>query len=285
MDKQIARVFPRRTEATPDDDLAFIGEPPQLFLRDMEIKEAHVSVAFTWDIPYAEYLARQWEMIGVPVKVGGPAYDEKGGEFVPGMYIKHGYTITSRGCPNNCPFCFVPKREGPLRELPIHPGHNVLDDNLLACSDRHIRAVFDMLQALPERPKFTGGFEAAQLVKKPWVVEHLRELRPKGMYFAYDMPGKYEALVEAGKLLRAGGFTAESHEVMCYVLAGYFPDDTPERAEKRLKDAWRAGYFPYAMIYRDELGQVPTGWEAFYRNWSRREAVATNLQGIEVMTL
>ena len=25
---KIARVFPRRTSATPDDDLAFVGDPP-----------------------------------------------------------------------------------------------------------------------------------------------------------------------------------------------------------------------------------------------------------------
>ena len=36
----IARVFPRRTSATPDDELAFIGDPP-LFLPGMD--EVHVS--------------------------------------------------------------------------------------------------------------------------------------------------------------------------------------------------------------------------------------------------
>jgi len=286
--KRIARVFPRRTEATPNDELAFVGtQPPMPFFKDGVIpwpEEVHVSCTFTWDRPAAEMLALWWQEVGVPVKLGGPAYGEPSGEFVPGMYVKHGYTITSRGCPNNCPFCSVPKREGGLRELLVHPGHNVLDDNLLACSDGHIRAVFDMLKAQPERPRFTGGFEAAQLVQKTWVVDHLRELRPKGMYFAYDMPDKYEALVEAGKLLRAGGFTAESHEVSCYVLVGFFPDDTPERAEKRLKDAWRAGFFPYAMLYRDEHGRIPEDWEDFYKGWDRPQKVATQLQGIEVMT-
>ena len=37
-------------------------------------------------------------------------------------------------------------REGNLRELPITSGHIVLDDNLLACSEKHIRSVFDMLK-------------------------------------------------------------------------------------------------------------------------------------------
>ena len=47
MDKIIARVFPRRTKATPDDALAFTGEPPLLELH--EIDEVHIRVAFTSD--------------------------------------------------------------------------------------------------------------------------------------------------------------------------------------------------------------------------------------------
>ena len=65
---------------------------------------------------------------------------------MPGMYLKKGYVITSRGCPNRCWFCSVPRREGGrLRELPITEGNIVLDDNLLACSRQHIEAVFEML--------------------------------------------------------------------------------------------------------------------------------------------
>ena len=76
---------------------------------------------------------------------------------MPGLYLKHGYTITSRGCHNNCWFCSVPKREGALRELPINDGWNILDDNLLACSENHIRAVFEMLKRQKHKPEFTGG--------------------------------------------------------------------------------------------------------------------------------
>jgi hypothetical protein len=38
------------------------------------------------------------------------------------------------------------KREGPVRELPVCEGANILDDNLLACSEAHIRKVFQMLE-------------------------------------------------------------------------------------------------------------------------------------------
>lgn len=82
---KIARVFPRKTAATPDDPLAFFGLPPMLALP--EIDEVHVSVTFTYDKPKAEALAYQWEIVGVPVKVGGPAYNDPAGEFTPGLYL------------------------------------------------------------------------------------------------------------------------------------------------------------------------------------------------------
>ena len=120
---RIARVFPRRTAATPDDMLAFTSTPPKYV---PEIEEAHVSVAFSYDMPKAERLAEAWMRVGVPVRVGGPAFGEPGADFVPSLYLKTGYTISSRGCPNNkCWFCSVPKREGGLRELPITDGFNV----------------------------------------------------------------------------------------------------------------------------------------------------------------
>jgi len=153
----------------------------------------HISVAFTYDLPKAEFLAKQWEGIGVPVKMGGPALNERGGEFIPGRYVKQGYTITSRGCPNHCWFCAVPTREGGLHELEIKDGWNVIDDNLLACSDEHVNAVFDMLARQLERPEFTGGLEAKIL--KPWHAERLYRLKTKRMYFAYDTPDDYEPLV------------------------------------------------------------------------------------------
>jgi hypothetical protein len=256
---------------TPDDALVFVEcQPPMLTLP--EIDEVHVSVAFTWDLPRAERLAEAWRAVGVPVRMGGPALNQPGGEFVPGLYTKRGVVVTSRGCPNRCWFCAVPSREGRLRELPITDGWNVIDDNLLACSDEHIKAVFQMLCRQTERAVFTGGLEANLL--KPWHVEAMRALKPapKRMYFAYDTPDDYEPLVEAGKLLRDGGFSAASHIAHCYVLIGY-KGDTIERAEKRLTDTVRAGFVPYAMLYRDMAGKTDRTWREFQRVWLRPEIV------------
>jgi hypothetical protein len=95
---KIIRVFPRSTNATPDDADVRINAVPSLF---DDADEVHISVTFTWDLARADYLARAWRPVA-PVRIGGPAYNERGGDFVPGMYMRKGYVITSRGCPNRC---------------------------------------------------------------------------------------------------------------------------------------------------------------------------------------
>ena len=269
---KIARVFPRRTKATPDDSLAFTGPPPKT---PPDVDAVHVSVAFTYDLPRAEQLIRAWEKTGLPVKLGGPALNEPGGDFVPGRYLRPGYVLTSRGCPNRCWFCSVPAREGyRLRELPVTEGWNVLDDNLLACSEKHIRAVFAMLGRQPERPIFTGGLEAKLL--RPWHVSLLRECRAQRMYFAYDTPDDYAPLVEAGRLLKEQNITRGNRKACSYVLIGY-RGDSMEAAEKRLRDTWAAGFVPYAMLYRDEAGETDAEWRRFQREWCRPAIVLSKL--------
>ena len=236
-----------------------------------------MSVAFTYDIPKAEALAKQWERIA-PVKIGGPAYNQPGADFIPGMYLKKGYVITSRGCPNRCLFCSVPAREGyRLRELPITEGWNALDDNLLVCSDRHIRAVFEMLSRQPEKPVFTGGLEAKLL--KPRHVDLLRESGAKRIYFAYDTADDYEPLVRAGNMLREGGISSASHKASCYVLIGY-GGDTFAKAEKRLTDTVLAGFLPFAMLYRNTDGKMDREWREFQSSWLKPKIVGAKIREI-----
>ncbi len=259
---KLIRVFPRRTNATPADDDVVINRQPNLF---DEADEVHISATWTYDLPRVEELAEQWRHVA-PVKLGGPATGMRGEGFTPGMYVKHGYTITSRGCPNHCWFCSVWKREGPIRELSITEGWNVLDDNLLACSDAHIMAVFDMLSCQPQAPQFTGGLEAARL--KAWQAEALRGLRPKQLFFAYDTPDDLEPLREACRLLFAVGFTRASHTVRAYVLCGY-PQDSIESAEKRMHETMEAGAIPMAMLWRDNVGNRDPLWARWQRQWAR----------------
>lgn len=275
----IARVFPRRTEATPIDALAF---SPQKGKSHMEagpglfppaVEEVHISVTFTQDKPKAEQLAEEWRHIA-PVKVDGVAYGNSGhGHFTPGMYIKPGYTFTSRGCPRRCWFCSVWKRRPAATPIwPFEPGWNVLDDNLLACPEWHVRAVFDMLKRQPRRVHFTGGLEAAAL--EDYQVGLLADLRPKpSCFFAYDPGDPFETLKSAAERMLAAGFTREAHRLQTYVLIGY-PKDTFSAAEKRLNEMKSIGFTPYAMLWQPETPSAERyrpspEWGRFQRVWNR----------------
>lgn len=269
---KIARVFPRITNATPLDDYTFF-DAPGMFLP--EIDEVHISVAFTYDMAKAEQLAKQWEPIA-PVQIGGPALNEPGGEFIPGRYLKDGYVITSRGCLNRCWFCQVWRREGGIiRELEIKDGNNVLDDNLLACSDDHIKAVFAMLKRQKYGPvQFTGGLEAKIL--KDWHINLLADLKPAQMFFAYDTPDDYDPLVEAGQRLMEAGL---HNSLRAYVLIGS-PKDTIEQANTRLIQAYKAGFMPMAMLYKDKDGNTNKKWREFQRLWARPAIIRTRMRNI-----
>jgi hypothetical protein len=265
---RIARVFPRRTNATPTDSLAFVGLPDMF----VEADEVHISVAWTWDLPVAERLAKEWEHVA-PVKIGGPATGMRGEGFEPGKYIAPGYVITSRGCPNRCWFCSVWKREGQeVRELPIRDGYNILDDNLLACSEDHVRAVFAMLARQKERAQFTGGLEAARL--KDWHIDLLTSARVAQMFFAWDTDDDLEPLCVAAKKLHEAGFNR--HKLRVYVLIGY-PGDTMEKAEERLRHCVTVlGMWPMAMLYRDKTGARKREWMRFQKQWARPVLIARN---------
>jgi len=267
---KIIRVFPRRTKLTPDDENVVVNQSPSLFDNADEI---HISVLFKHDISRGHELAEKWEKVA-PIKLGGVAFDQPGRDFVPGMYVKKGAVITSRGCNNRCWFCSVWRREGKVHEIPITEGWNVLDDNLLACSETHIRNVFAMLERqkkLGYRIHFTGGFEAKLL--KSWHVDLLHAIRPKQMFFAYDTPDDYEPLEIASRMLKDSGFTR--NHMRCYVLVG-FPRDTMESAESRLNRTVDLGFAPMAMLYMDDSGKRNEDWKAFQRQWARPAIIFSN---------
>ena len=255
------RVFARKTKWTPTDDLAFYNRPP-LFIRHWKKSTlVMVSATFTWDIEKAYALARAWSLHFDNVRVGGPAFGDKGGEFVPGRFVKEGVTFTSRGCPKRCPWCLVPQREGKLRELKIQPGNIVQDNNLLACSRGHIERVFEMLAGQKRGIQFKG-LDIDYL--KPWHVELLKKIKVAELWFACDRPEDLPRLDKAAAML--GDFSIEKKR--CYVLVGK-DGETQDQAQARCEAVYRKGLLPYAQLYRGvDAGPSRGQWCDFCHFWS-----------------
>jgi hypothetical protein len=271
---KLIRVFPRKTNATPTDQDVRFTIPLQ---KDIDIDKVFISVTFTYDLKNAEYLYHHWKYIA-PTEMGGPAFMQPENEFIPGLFLKEGITITSRGCPNKCWFCSVWKRNGSLKELEIKEGFNIMDDNLLACSDQHIDNVFEMLKKQPQKPIFSGGLDSKLLTDR--IASKLYELKPERLYFANDTQDDIEPLFEAGKTLKKAGFNTKHHTLMCYVLIGY-PSDNFDNAKKRIEQTIEAGFMPFAMLYRNQKGKVNTEWRKFQRQWTNPIICASNMTALK----
>lgn len=215
----------------------------------------YLSVPFTWLVEDARTIAEQAQ---VKTIIGGPGLMEptECPGFEPILFHNPAATFTTRGCPNACEFCAVPKLEGDLVEIPdFRPAPMVCDNNLLAASKRHIRRVVDKLKVFPY-VDFNQGLDARRFT--PDIARWLGELRCK-VRFAFDHWRMEGPVKDAIALCRK----LTTHDIGVYVLIGFL--DTPEEAQARLETVRSWGIRPNPMRYQPLDAQhknayVAPGW-------------------------
>lgn len=249
-------IVPNKTSFTPDH-----AESRYPYMFDPHQGEAEISVVFTWHKKQAERMADAWRDWGWTVKVGGPAYDDPGGEFITNQYTKQGVVITHRGCCRNCSWCYVPKREGKIRCLEIKEGNILQDNNILACPKSHQRKVFDMLRK-QKNVSLRGGIDARLLTD--WAIEQIRSLHLFDLWTAYDSQENDKSIETIRRLRKAG---IPQDKIRCYVLVGF--NDTQEQSEARCLDVLNNGGMPFAQLYDQIKTDDLKGWKRLARKWSR----------------
>jgi hypothetical protein len=259
----VIRVFPVRNKWTPTDDKAFIGFPDLFMPPEQPVR---ISVTFTWDIPLAERIYSAWKIYYSVVQIGGPAFGDPGGEFEPGLFMKEGVTITSRGCVRKCPWCFVPDREGKIRELEIKPGWIVQDNNLLACSKKHIEAVFEMLREQKRAITFSGGLDTRLLTD--WHRKLFDTIKIHELWFACDSEKQIDQLRTTARIMDG----IKPYKRRCYTMIG-FDGETIGQAEKRLETVYELGFFPFCQLYQGaNRKEYEKPWRDLQRKWARPAA-------------
>lgn len=254
---------------TPKDEYAFIGDPPMF---RPYADEVHVSVTFTWDIPEAQRLVEAWGQYYDDVRLGGPALGDPGNTFIPGFYVKHGVTFTTRGCNNRCPWCLAPIREGKIREIEkFARGYIVQDNNILQASRSHISRVLEMLKKSRYPVSLAGGLEPALV--NDWFAEELRSVRVAQVFLSADSRAALNPLRKGVQELKYLG----RHRLRCYVLIAYNGEKIAQ-AEERLEEVWEIGCLPFAQLYQPEDHYIDYSqeWKQLARKWSRPAATVAS---------
>ena len=165
--------------------------------------------------------------------------------------VDAGIGFTSRGCVRQCKFCFVPEKEGALKqdtELKdiINPRSNVIilhDNNLTAdpqCIDklheiRDRKLIVDINQGCDVR------LMTDDIAKALSEVNHLRSL-----HYAWDLMGFEDQVIQGIETLSKH---VKRYKHMCFMLVGF--NTTFEEDVYRFRKLVEMKVDPYVMRYND----------------------------------
>ena len=192
---------------------------------------------------------------------GGTGYDLKNilqSEIEHGMpdytlypEFKQAYGFLTRGCPRNCPFCIVTRKEGcetvkvaDLTEFwqkGIHKEIKLLDPNLLSCREHE-----ELLQQLVDSRAwvdFTQGLDIRLVT--PRNIELIKQIKIKQIHFAWDNPR--ENLLDMFREFKELSGIADRRKTAVYVLTNF--NSSTEEDLRRIYALREADYWPYVMIY------------------------------------
>ena len=223
----------------------------------------YLSVPFTWQVEEAQKIARQWKG---EVRIGGSGlmHPSECNGYEPILFHNACATFTTRGCPNSCKFCAVPKLEGDLKEISnFRPAPIICDNNLLAASKRHIGRVIESLKVFPFID-FNQGLEAKRFT--PEIADLLGQLNCH-IRFAFDHWGLEGIVKDAIGLCQE----RTTNKISVYCLIGF--DDDPDSAKARLELIRSWGVLPNPMRYQPLDAKKKNDY--VHPNWTERQLANT----------
>lgn len=167
--------------------------------------------------------------------------------------FKFAVSMTSRGCPRDCPFCHVTQKEqrASIKVANVSDFWNgqkeirILDPNITACREKR-----DLMKQYKETGAvldFTQGLDIRCIDEED--IADINQMRLRTLHFAWDNPnddleGKFRQFSER--------FRRKSNIGMVYCLTNYENVSTQEHIERALFRIYKLremGFDPYCMIY------------------------------------
>ena len=177
--------------------------------------------------------------------------------------VGEAYGFLTRGCPNRCPWCVVPRKEGGIRphadieEFLAGRRRAVLLDNNVLASDWGLVQIGKIVR-LGIRVDFNQGLDARRIARDPEVAELLARVRwLRFLRMAYDTNALRDDVHRAVELLGRCGIPPR--KLFFYVLVR---DDIDE-ALRRIRELKALGCVPFAQPYRDFTGGTKPSREAW----------------------
>ena len=183
----------------------------------------------------------------------------------------HAMGFTTRGCPNSCPWCVVPSKEGKIRphadveEFLGGMQSLVLMDNNILASEHGIKQL-EKIATLGIKLDCNQGLDArlvdAAVANVLGRVRWIRFVR-----FACDQVSQMPHVERAVRLLRAA--SGKKGEVFVYVLVKEIRD-----ALERVEFLRRIGCEPFAQPYRDLTNNAePAAELKRFARWVNHKAI------------
>lgn len=161
------------------------------------------------------------------------------------------YGFLTRGCPNNCSFCIVSKKEGRQSVKVANLSEfwdgqkniKLLDPNILACREH-----LDLLQQLVDSKAwvdFTQGLDARFITEEN--LKLLKQIKIKMIHFAFDFMKNEKQIIKGLALVKEHLRISDRNSVV-YMLTNY--DTSLEDDFYRVRKLKEFGYMPDVRIYR-----------------------------------
>lgn len=216
-------------------------------------------------IVYADEISRGGTGYCISVVDGKEVFDKSKDKPLP-EYIEHIYPdyslypeydyavgFLTRGCPRNCGFCVVSKKEGrcsrKVADLDeFYRGEQkeikLLDPNILACIEHE-----NLLQQLSNSGAwidFTQGLDIRLITRDN--ISLLNRVKTKMIHFAWDNPK--QDLTKQFELFAENSKIKDYRKKSVYILTNF--DSTIEEDLYRIYTLRDLGYTPYVMVYQKD---------------------------------
>lgn len=207
----------------------------------------------------------------------------------PAMPKDTAYGFLTRGCPNKCPWCVVPQKEGQIRPYmdidqiatPTRRKIVLMDNNILAAGDYCIQQFKKILQR-GYIVDFNQALDARLLTEQHATLLAQMKFKNQRIRFGCDTQKQIQECEKAIQMINSHGYKGE------YLLYTMLNDNFQEsfsridywwqKLQQNRKMRTSGDVYPYAQPYRDPNSRnSPPQWQKDMAQWVNKKMLFSKI--------